>query len=138
MIPENDARRKAKRRSKNVYGWAAPQYRARGLLGTLPLPRGQKASPPTGFTGSGREHPTDDQVAEWVADRPRGNIALRLAEVPREFLDGRDDLPPVYAGNNVDGWELVGVDVDNYSKGDCDKRGAQQLRELEADLVLQP
>lgn len=133
LLPETDARRKSKLRNKNVYGRAAPRYRAIGLLGTLPLPRGKKASPPTGFTGGGRPHPTDDQVATWIAERPRGNIALRLAEVPREFLADRDDLPPIYAGNNVDGWELVGIDVDNYTKGDCEKRGAEQLRDLEAE-----
>lgn len=124
--------------AKRPFRARAEMYRARGFLGTLPLPRGQKASPPTGFTGGGREHPNDDQVAEWIADRPRGNIALRLAEVPREFLDGRDDLPPIYAGNNVDGWELVGIDVDNYTKGKSEKRGAEQLRDLEADLGQLP
>lgn len=124
--------------AERPFGGAAEKYRARGLLGTLPLPNGQKASPPAGFTGGGRPHPTDDQVAEWVGQRPRGNIALRLAEVPREFLNNRDDRTPIYAGNNVDGWELVGIDVDNYSKGDCEKRGAEQLCELELQLGQLP
>lgn len=124
--------------AKRPFRARAEKYRARGFLGTLPLPKGEKASPPTGFTGGGREHPTDEQVAEWIADRPRGNIALRLAEVPREFLSDRDDLPFKYADNNVDGWELVGIDVDNYSKGDCEKRGAEQLRDLEAELGQLP
>ncbi len=137
-LPETDARRSLRRRRKSVFGRAASAYRANGFMGTLPLPRGQKSSPPTGFTGGGRPHPDDDQVATWVRDHPRGNIALRLAEVPRDFLDGRADLPPIYAGNNVDGWELVGIDVDNYSKGDCEKRGAEQLRDLEADLGQLP
>lgn len=137
-LPETDVRRKAKRRNAKVYAVAAPRYRANGLLGALPLPRGQKASPPTGFTGGGRPHPTDEEVVTWIAEQPRGNIALRLAEVPREFLGDRDDLPPIYAGNNVDGWELVGIDVDNYTKGDSEKRGAEQLRDLEAELGQLP
>lgn len=137
-LPEFDARRKPKGRSKSVFGRAAPQYRTNGFLGTLPLPSGQKQSPPTGFTGGGRPHPDDEQVASWIADRPRGNIALRLAEVPREFLDRPDDLPFTHAGNTVDGWELVGIDVDNYKKGKSEKRGAEQLRELEAELGQLP
>lgn len=58
---------------------------------------------------------------------------------PPRLLDDRDDLPPIYAGNNVDGWELVGIDVDNYSKGDGPpKRGAEQLRDLESELGQLP
>lgn len=137
-LPEAEARRKAMRRSKSVFGRAASRYRANGFMGTLPLPPGQKQSPPTGFTGGGRPHPDDEQVASWIREQPRGNIALRLAEVPREFLDGRGDLPFKYADNNVDGWELVGIDVDNYKKGESEKRGADQLRELEAELGQLP
>lgn len=133
-LPETHSRRKAKRRTGNVYASAAPQYRANGLLGTLPLPPGQKASPPTGFTGGGRPHPTDEEVANWIAEQPQGNIALRLAEVARDFLVDRDDLPPIYAGNNVDGWESIGIDVDDYDKGDGTKHGADQLAELEAEF----
>ncbi len=117
---------------------AARRYRARGFLGTLPLPPGKKHPPPAGFTGGGKAHPTDHQVAQWARNQARGNIALRLAEVPREFLEGRDDLPPIYAGNNVDGWELVGIDIDNYTKGESEKRGAAQLGELEAELGQLP
>lgn len=124
--------------AERPYRYAAEKYRHRGLLGTVPLPPNQKYPPPTGFTGGGRSHPDDVQVSHWVSKRPRGNIALRLAEVPGEFLDGRDDLPFVYAGNNVDGWELVGIDVDNYTKGKSEKRGAEQLRDLEAELGQLP
>lgn len=135
-VPEKSAdRRKPKRRSVGPFGGSALKYRTNGFLGTLPLPRGQKSPPPAGFTGGGRPHPTTEQVAESNKEQARGNIALRLADVPFEFLDGRDDLPPIYAGNVVDGWELVGIDVDNYSKGDrAPKRGAAELRALENEL----
>jgi hypothetical protein len=39
-------------------------------------------------------------------------------------------LPFSHAGNNVDGWELIGIDVDDYG----DKHGAEQLAALEAEL----
>lgn len=121
------------------FGSAARRYRRRGFLGTLPLPPSEKHPPPAGFTGGGKPHPTDAQLSQWIRQQPRGNIALRLAEVPRGLLDDRDDLPPIYAGNNVDGWELVGIDVDNYSKGDGPpKRGAEQLRDLESELGQLP
>lgn len=120
---------------------AAEKYRASGFLGTLPLPPGEKNPPPAGFTGSGRPQPDDERVAAWLAGddperpwSPGANIALRLAEVPHEVTNKRDDLPFMYAGNNVDGWELLGIDVDDYTKGDGPpKRGAAELQELEAE-----
>ncbi|OBH94281.1 hypothetical protein A5678_04445 [Mycobacterium sp. E2733] len=68
----------------------------------------------------------------WRANYADGNICLRLAEVPRERLSS--DLPFAYAGNNVDGWELIGIDVDDYG----DKHGAQQLTALELELGKLP
>lgn len=123
------------------YSNAANNYRKHGWLGALPLPPGEKNPPPTGFTGSGRPHPEAEQINAWLmgkdADRPwapDGNIALRLAEVPSAVTNKRDDLPFVYCGNNVDGWELIGIDVDDYGK----KVGLAELRELEAELGALP
>ena len=120
---------------------AANNYRKHGWLGALPLPPGEKNPPPTGFTGSGRPHPEAEQINAWLmgkdADRPwapDGNIALRLAEVPSAITNKRTDLPFAYAGNNVDGWELIGIDVDDYGK----KVGLAELRELEAELGALP
>ncbi|WP_141562673.1 bifunctional DNA primase/polymerase [Mycobacterium neglectum] len=98
------------------------------------MPQNEKSPPPTGFTGGGKPYPSDEQVADWLANGHKsGNIALRLAEVPREYRP--PNLPVVYAGNNVDGWELVGIDIDNYAKGDGPpKRGADELHDLECDL----
>ena len=144
MIPADAQSRKRKQRSP--FRSSAEKYRASGFLGTLPLPPGEKYPPPTGYTGGGRPQPTDGQIARWLAGEdehqpwaPRGNIALRLAEVPPEFWGGRDDLPFAYAGNNVDGWELMGIDVDNYQKGDGPpKEGLRELAELETRLGALP
>ncbi|QHB37510.1 DNA primase/polymerase [Mycobacterium phage Onyinye] len=112
------------------YSDYSKKYREMGWLGTLPLPPREKNPPPTGFTGSGRPYPTDVQVRRWAKEQPDGNLALRLAEVPRERLKGRDDIPFIYAGNNVDGWELLGIDVDDYG----DKHGRAELEALETEL----
>ena len=48
----------------------------------LPLPRQKKFPPPTGFTGSKNKEPnpmaTEDEIATWVENNGRGNVALRL------------------------------------------------------------
>lgn len=106
----------------------ARRYRKQGWRGTLPLPPKAKEPPPDGFTGHGAPYPDNARVRRWCDTQTDGNICLRLAEVPREWLNGR--LPFAYAGNNVDGWELIGIDVDDYG----DKHGAQQLAKLEAEL----
>lgn len=116
----------------------AEKYRASGFLGTLALPPAQKSPPPKGYTGNGRPYPSDEDVSLWRKQNATGNIALRLAEVPPEFVSGREDLPPIYAGNNVDGWELIGIDADNYTKGEKPKHGADELRQLEDELGQLP
>lgn len=112
------------------FAHAARRYRSQGWRGTLPLPPNAKEQPPTGFTGHGAPYPNDRQVDRWLNANPDGNICLRLGEVSPGRLRKRDDLVPIYAGNNVDGWELIGIDVDDYGE----KHGAQQLAELEAEL----
>lgn len=130
-LPESSARRKP----KGPFANTARRYRAAGFLGAIPLPPGQKEPPPANFTGGGKPYPTDADVRCWRKEQGDGNIGLRLAEVPSEFLSEHDDLPVVYAGNNVDGWELIGIDVDNYAKGNGPpKTGAVELGDLEAQL----
>lgn len=124
-LPEPTARRKP-------FGRNTRTYRELGWLGTLPLPPNAKEPPPDGFTGHGAPYPNDVDVRRWRRERANGNIALRLAEVPREWLNG--NLAFAYAGNNVDGWELIGIDVDDYG----DKHGAQQLADMEAELGALP
>jgi putative DNA primase/helicase len=130
---------------RKPYKDAAQVYRSLGLLGALPLPPGEKNPPPKGYTGSGRPYPTDNEVAQWVNGKGRdllpipydprlGNIALRLGDVPSEVSNKRADLPVVYAGNNVDGWEYLGLDVDDYGE----KHGLADLRELETEYGVLP
>lgn len=111
-----------------VYGNVAKDYRKLGWRGTLPLPPRQKEAPPDGFTGHGAPYPSDMQVRQWAKAQPNGNICLRLADVDNAWL--RADLPVIYGGNNVDGWELIGIDVDDYGE----KHGAAQLAAMEAEL----
>lgn len=116
------------------YGEQSRRYRKLGWQGTLPLPPGQKHPPPTHYTGSGRPHPTDTEVTQWIKTKGDGNLALRLAEVSPRVLKSRMDLPAIYAGNNVDGWELLGIDIDNYG----DKHGYDEYRKLEKELGVLP
>lgn len=109
------------------YGVAAPLYNKLGFMGTLPLPAGKKNPPPRGYTGSGRPDPEPKQVRQWAKDNANGNLALRLGEVPQQITRTRVDLPAIYAGNPVDGWELIGIDVDDYGA----KNGLADLRRLE-------
>ncbi|AQT79198.1 hypothetical protein B1R94_07835 [Mycolicibacterium litorale] len=93
------------------FGSTAPLYRKAGWFGTLPLPPGLKNSPPTGYTGYGAAWPEPATLAEWVAKRPNGNICLRLAGVDSEH-------------------EVIGIDVDHYTKGGKVKCGGDQLAQL--------
>lgn len=121
-----------------AYFDSALLYRNAGWLGVLPLPRGRKSNPPKGYSGGGRPHPTDEEIAHWRKSNPYGNVALRLADVDTAHVkQGRttsNKLPVVYAGNTVDGWELLGIDVDNYAKAKGDsKRGLEELNALEEE-----
>jgi hypothetical protein len=102
----------------------ARKYREAGWLGTLPLPKAKKETPPTGFTGHGRPYPTDKQIEDWYQPGAEQNIALRLAEVPGYVPKGM--APREY--------ELMAIDVDDYG----DKNGAEQLANLEAKLGALP
>lgn len=124
MIPADNTERELLR----PFASSAKRYRANGWLGTLPLPPRSKEPPPDGFTGHGKPYPSDVDVRRWRKGNADGNICLRLYEVPREQLNA--DMPFAYSGNNVDGWALLGIDVDDYA----DKHGAAQLRDLEAQL----
>jgi hypothetical protein len=59
------------------YAQYALTYLALGYS-PLPLPSRKKSSPPAGYTGRGGKWATEEQVQRWCAERPDGNIALRL------------------------------------------------------------
>ncbi|AZS12645.1 DNA primase [Mycobacterium phage DrLupo] len=92
-------------------------YRKANWFGTLPLPAKKKNPPPTGFTGHAAPWPQKAEFERWLngedADKyRRGNICLRLGGVDSEY-------------------EVIGIDVDHYLKGDKEKRGGEQLQALE-------
>lgn len=94
----------------NPYADAAMRYRRSGWGGPLPLPYSKKEKPPIGFTGEQAPYPTVEQIEEW-SDAGRQNICLRLAGVDADH-------------------EIIGIDVDQYLKGNKQKRGFDQLQEL--------
>lgn len=80
-------------------------YRELGWHGALPLKRGTKYPPPSGFTGGGNPDPSEEQAADWArnATYRDGGVCLRLPD------------------------DVAGVDVDAYAK----KTGAATLEEAE-------
>jgi hypothetical protein len=101
------------------FAQAVAKYQKAGWGGTLPLPAGKKNPPPTGFTGHKAPYPTREKLLGWLNDpkRKRANICIRLAGTP-EIKDYDAD------GNLVSSqkWEIVGIDVDDYVKGDKIKK----------------
>lgn len=85
------------------YASAVAHYLAGGWAGVLPLDRGTKYPPPTGYTGRAGAWPSDEDVARWSADNPGANVALRMPAI------------------------VVGIDVDHYDG----KTGGDTLEALE-------
>ncbi|MFT4202173.1 bifunctional DNA primase/polymerase [Gordonia sp. (in: high G+C Gram-positive bacteria)] len=87
------------------YGTAALEYWTLGWKCPLPLPRGQKKSPPPGRTGYSGEVPSYPDIIAWGEDYPTGNLALRM--------------PPT----------VIGIDVDHYDgkQGGLTLKHAEQL-----------
>ncbi len=94
------------------YAEAARDLWDAGWRGILPLPTGQKAPPPPGFSGAGtgKPDPTLAQVKHWVRSKASGNVALRLP-------DG-----------------VIAIDVDDYGA----KHGGETLAELQRELGKLP
>ena len=97
----------------------ALEYRKAGWGGPLPLPYKEKHPPPLDYTKRVSEYPTIEKIAEWMNDGKKHNICCRLAGVTEEH-------------------ELLGIDVDDYWKGDKKKEGFAQLRALEDKLGKLP
>jgi P4 family phage/plasmid primase-like protien len=101
--------------SARPYRRAARIYYKKGWS-PLPLPPRAKETPPREFSGRGKPYPDEDQIDEWIADRPAGNICLRMPTLCDETHD------------------VVGIDVDEYTSGGKQKHGAAQLAALEKRL----
>ncbi|MDB4818488.1 phage/plasmid primase, P4 family [Acidimicrobiales bacterium] len=91
------------------YAVAAPAYRNAGWEGVLPLPKGEKQPPPSGFTGAGND-PTDEQLAGWFKTREEDNVALRMPS------------------------DVIGIDIDAYDG----KPGKATIDELQGELGVLP
>ena len=94
------------------YGAAQGCYLAAGWPAPLPLTRGTKSPPPTGFTGKTGAYPSENDFALWRTAFSRGNLALRLPDA-------------VEVGGQV--WSVVGIDEDHYDG----KTGALTIAEGE-------
>lgn len=92
------------------YATAAATYWTAGWRGILPLPTGQKAPVPNGWTGRDGTWPSYPDLQAWIEDRGAGNLALRL--------------PP----------GVLGIDVDHYGG----KPGGLVFESLETSLGALP
>lgn len=96
--------------SGGIYARAVTHYWRAGWRGLLPVPPEKKFPPPEGYTGATGADTPAETVAAWAGGAHAGDcIALRLPE------------------------GVIGIDVDHYIKGGKDKRGADTLREKEAE-----
>lgn len=86
------------------YGAAAPAYWKSGWRSILPLPRGRKFPPPSGYTGDGAAVPSYADITAWGEDHPTGNVALVMPD------------------------DVICVDVDDYPG----KRGGETLDKAES------
>lgn len=103
----------------NPYRDTVRSYRKANWFGTVPLPHKAKHPPPTGFTGHRASYPNPDEIKAWCEDGKRHNIGIRLAGVDQEH-------------------EIIGIDVDHYLSGQKEKKGGDQLKELEDKLGVLP
>lgn len=99
----------------NPYRDTAEKYFNKAFFGPLILPYKAKEKPPSDYTGRQAAYPEKDTIRDWINDGERHNICVRLAGVDKEY-------------------ELLGIDVDDYWKGDKKKEGASQLLALENSL----
>lgn len=106
-------------RHLNPYRETAPLYLKAGWPGPLILPYKEKHPPPTGFTGHRAPYPNPDQIEAWRNEGAQHNIGLRLAGVDKDH-------------------EIIGIDVDHYTKGGKKKLGGDQLKALEDRLEQLP
>lgn len=86
-----------------VFAAAVEAYVRAGWPCVLPIPAGRKTPPPAGTTGDAPGDPSAAQLTAWAAARPADSVALRMP-----------------AG-------VIGLDVDDYTKGAVSKRGAATL-----------
>jgi hypothetical protein len=92
------------------YAHAAPLYWNAGWRGILPLHRGYKKTPPTGYTGKTGTTPSYPDICAWADLYPHGNLCLRLPD------------------------NIIGIDVDAYGA----KTGADTFLEAQQRWGILP
>ncbi len=104
-----------------VIGYAEAQgsYLAAGWNAPLPLKRGTKGPPPSGFTGKAGAYPNENDLADWRETFSDGNLALRLPD-------------KVEVAGQL--WSVIGLDEDHYGG----KTGAETIAEGEKRYGLLP
>ena len=102
----------------------------------MPIPKGKKHPPPTGYTGRGAKYADRDQIETWADEGKKNwNIALHLGPVyPPPGEDDSDWLDQ--HGNPL--WTVAGIDVDDYVEKDKKKEGGKELAALEEELGKLP
>lgn len=90
--------------TEQVFAGSITGYFRAGWPAILPVPPETKFPPPVGFTGDGGTDTSAEQLTEWATNGLAGHsVALRMP-------DG-----------------VIGIDVDDYVKGDVVKAGARTL-----------
>ena len=87
-----------------MYREYAPVYRAAGWLGVLPVPKGTKGPPASGYTGWHNPDPTDSKIEEWR----NGACPHKPGECDTQATDFDHGV----ALRMPEG--VLGIDVDNY------------------------
>ncbi|GAA5154735.1 hypothetical protein GCM10023340_38770 [Nocardioides marinquilinus] len=82
-------------------------YAQAGWPCVLPVPPETKSPPPTGFTGAEGRDTDPNQLAAWLKSHATSSIALRMPD------------------------HVIGIDVDQYVKGEVSKHGAETLASFE-------
>ncbi len=93
-----------------VYASACEGYVLAGWPCVIPVPPDKKHPPPGGFTGDGGRDTTSDDITSWARTHAGYSVALRMP-------DG-----------------VIGIDVDEYAKGEVVKHGADTLVAAETEL----
>jgi DNA polymerase-1 len=97
-----------------VFALYAQAYLDAGWPCVLPVPAETKSPPPEGFTGEAGIDTDANTLAVWGQTLPYHSIALRMPATAE--------------------WAVIGIDVDDYPKGETVKVGGQTLAALEAQL----
>lgn len=92
------------------YAAACQAYAAAGWPCVIPVPPDRKYPPPGGYTGAGGRDTAPEDIAGWAQARGGYSVALRMP-------DG-----------------VIGIDVDDYVKGEVTKHGAATVAAAEAEL----